>query len=561
MSHGTGAPNCCRLWLPDAILVAGETLHTALLGSTTSNFAHLQKKYPHIHFHVRGTASLALPPFQRLHVEAQCNDPNLLGNVETDLVDLVETACDVAADSIGLSDDQVQDVFEMIRVERCIIDAGLPPQTWAPQAYGLPQERLCPGAMAKRLPQKRQLPVVQPTAPFCPPALPQASLSAPISQAHVAGMSAPPANGSQARAVAPPSDVSAPKQKRARGSRGPWGQAIAKDTAAAWMNRPQDRGDLDEPSTPEMDLDEEDFAVQLGLAFAAVEPPRADQAEAETPAAPSSEVATAASKKPRAAKSAPTKPPPGTPLAAPADAAAPQEVPKAAGDATPAAVPVAPQQAPPAATSSQEEASQGKAPAASVRQKLPPVPVFEAPLKTAGDEVDEGSSSGSSSGSEDEDEGEEEEDMEADEEVEAEGETKEGAEGSIIPAEGRRCRLFKLGEFCCNVSAGLVSGCKEHQELLERFDIDQRIKVDRCRLHLEQAGDQVTVWEFTVAGNKNRAPYKALCDYFVGKDRVGLVDTPSYYMYVVPPGDKFQLGPLKSKSLVGIQVPKDRADS
>lgn len=125
MPNGVGTPSCCRIWLPDAILVAGETLKGALAGTTESNFAHLEKKYPQVRFLVQGIPS-SLSPGQRLHLEAQCGDPSLLEEVEEDLVDLAETACDVAADALGMSDDQVQEVYEAIRVERG--QAGLAPE-------------------------------------------------------------------------------------------------------------------------------------------------------------------------------------------------------------------------------------------------------------------------------------------------------------------------------------------------------------------------------------------------------------------------------------------------
>lgn len=226
----------------------------------------------------------------------------------------------------------------------------------------------------------------------------------------------------------------------------------------------------------------------------------------------------------------------------------------------------------------EEKAEEPKAVSSAGGRKLPPVPVFEnSKASKNGDEADtEGASgkttvddaqmeaetddeegSGSSSGSDDEGE-EEEDDAAEDMEVDAEADGSSGVAEKPVA----RSKLFKLGEFCCNVAISHVSGSKEHEEMLERFNIDQRIKVDRCRLHIEQAGDQVTVWHFIVAGKKGRAPYQALCDYFVEKDRVGLVDTPSYYMYVVPPGGKFlaELGLAASKALVGIQVPKDRAE-
>lgn len=109
---------CCRVWLPDAVLPAGERLRATLEGTDGSNFMHLRRKHRSTKFSVFGTASLALPPWKRLQVVALCVDQVTLEKVEADVLDLVETACDVVADTLGLSDEQVQQAFEDIRVER-----------------------------------------------------------------------------------------------------------------------------------------------------------------------------------------------------------------------------------------------------------------------------------------------------------------------------------------------------------------------------------------------------------------------------------------------------------
>merc|ERR1711933_386759 len=65
--------------------------------------------------------------------------------------------------------------------------------------------------------------------------------------------------------------------------------------------------------------------------------------------------------------------------------------------------------------------------------------------------------------------------------------------------------------------------------------IDQRTKIDHGRSHMDRAGVLATGYHFSAADRKDCAAYDALCDYFVEKQRVGLVQTPSYYVYIVPP--------------------------
>jgi len=58
--------------------------------------------------------------------------------------------------------------------------------------------------------------------------------------------------------------------------------------------------------------------------------------------------------------------------------------------------------------------------------------------------------------------------------------------------------LFKMGEFCCKVVAKFASG-NSNMEKFENnvMQINQRTKMEHCRLHVERAGDRTTVWNFT----------------------------------------------------------------
>jgi len=133
-------------------------------------------------------------------------------------------------------------------------------------------------------------------------------------------------------------------------------------------------------------------------------------------------------------------------------------------------------------------------------------------------------------------------------------------EASEQPAAKAKVKLFKMGEFCCNIVANFVKG-KESKEgaesLTQKLQIDQRTKIDHCRAHMERAGPLATVWHFSAADRKDCAAYDALCDYFVEKQRVGLVQTPSYYVYIVPPTEKYlkELNLPNSNFVVGLQIP------
>merc|ERR1719240_468930 len=123
-----------------------------------------------------------------------------------------------------------------------------------------------------------------------------------------------------------------------------------------------------------------------------------------------------------------------------------------------------------------------------------------------------------------------------------------------------RIKLYKMGEFCCNIVANYVKGNENPEQLQPKLQIDQRTKIDHCRSHMERAGPLATVWHFSAADRRDCIVYDALCDYFVEKQRVGLVQTPTYYVYIVPPTEKYlkDLRLPTSNFVVGLQIPVKR---
>jgi len=120
-----------------------------------------------------------------------------------------------------------------------------------------------------------------------------------------------------------------------------------------------------------------------------------------------------------------------------------------------------------------------------------------------------------------------------------------------------KLKLYKMGEFCCNIVANFVKGNEAPLSMSKKLQIDQRTKIDHCRSHMERAGELATVWHFSAADRKDCGAYDALCDYFVEKVRVGLVQTPTHYVYIVPPTDTYlkELQLPQSNFVVGIQIP------
>lgn len=120
-----------------------------------------------------------------------------------------------------------------------------------------------------------------------------------------------------------------------------------------------------------------------------------------------------------------------------------------------------------------------------------------------------------------------------------------------------KVKLYKMREFCCNIVANFVKGREQSEAITTKLHIDQRTKIEHCRAHMDRAGALATIWHFSAADRRDCAAYDALCDYFVEKGRVGLVQTPGYYVYIVPPTEKYlkDLNLPTSNFVVGVQIP------
>jgi len=155
-------------------------------------------------------------------------------------------------------------------------------------------------------------------------------------------------------------------------------------------------------------------------------------------------------------------------------------------------------------------------------------------------------------------EGEESEDGEDDEIQEVPEEVGE-AEAS------QKLELFKLGAKCCSVVAHFVSGRRAMLPQSQRLDIDQRVRLEHCRKHLQWAGERTTIWHFTLSDLREKVAWTTLCNYFVTRRRVGLAELRGAVVFIVPPDESFafELGlptvetlvKSLSGSLLGLQVP------
>lgn len=160
-----------------------------------------------------------------------------------------------------------------------------------------------------------------------------------------------------------------------------------------------------------------------------------------------------------------------------------------------------------------------------------------------------GSGYGSSSGEDD-----------SSSEEEAEEDEKEAFAEEIVPHKQYRTKFFKGGDYCCDIIAEFVKGSLKIGKLPAKVNIDQRAKFDRCQVHMLEVCQEggFAIWRMKLANADARSSYKTLCDYFIGKDRIGLVETPTYDIYIVPPHDPWTMafGLGKVNEVIGLQVPK-----
>lgn len=88
------------------------------------------------------------------------------------------------------------------------------------------------------------------------------------------------------------------------------------------------------------------------------------------------------------------------------------------------------------------------------------------------------------------------------------------------------------------------------------LDVNQRASVDRLQTHLrrgqsgrggggngegdgEGAAPRFSVWQLGADTQEDGRPYDMLCEYFIEKQRVGLLENASTAIYMVPPLPKY----------------------
>merc|ERR550534_285745 len=116
------------------------------------------------------------------------------------------------------------------------------------------------------------------------------------------------------------------------------------------------------------------------------------------------------------------------------------------------------------------------------------------------------------------------------------------------PKEGRdvRVSLYKMGDFACATSASFLKGDENMRKGFQdsiRLDIDQRTKLEHVISHKARNEGRWAVWRLTPeTTKKGTEAYDELFRYFVDRQRVGLVQTKTAHVYIVPPDPTFLEG-------------------
>jgi len=158
-----GAPKgYCKCWLPEAIFASGQDLKELITGPDGAHFAHVLKKYHNVALKVEGQASLTVPPAQRLHVSMSSEDSELFESAAADVLDLVETVCDMVGEELGMSEDQVEELIQGIRAEKYFEAHGLRTPLPPAKPRGEPSSAPTPAEPVPHVQAQPAAPVVVP---------------------------------------------------------------------------------------------------------------------------------------------------------------------------------------------------------------------------------------------------------------------------------------------------------------------------------------------------------------------------------------------------------------
>mmetsp|Transcript_37715 Transcript_37715/g.87108 ORF Transcript_37715/g.87108 Transcript_37715/m.87108 type:complete len:1671 (+) Transcript_37715:82-5094(+) len=115
----------CKYWLPEKIFLTKQNINDLIAGPGGAHFSHLLKKYPSVDLRIDGQPSTAAPPAHRLHVVMSSEDIEVFESAATDVLDLVETVCDMVGEELGLGDQEAEGLIRDIRAEKYIEANGV----------------------------------------------------------------------------------------------------------------------------------------------------------------------------------------------------------------------------------------------------------------------------------------------------------------------------------------------------------------------------------------------------------------------------------------------------
>jgi len=108
----------CKYWLPEAAFASQQDLKELIAGPGGAHFAHVLRKYPSVDLRIDGQMSAAAPPAHRMHVCMSSEDSDVFEAASTDVLDLVETVCDMVGEELGMSEEQAEKLIQEIRAEK-----------------------------------------------------------------------------------------------------------------------------------------------------------------------------------------------------------------------------------------------------------------------------------------------------------------------------------------------------------------------------------------------------------------------------------------------------------
>ena len=107
----------CKYFLPEAAFNSRQDLRELITGPGGTHFAHVLRKYPTVDLRIEGQSSLSVPPAHRLHVSMSSEDSEVFESASADVLDLVETVCDMIGEELQMGEEYPTWLSVVLRLE------------------------------------------------------------------------------------------------------------------------------------------------------------------------------------------------------------------------------------------------------------------------------------------------------------------------------------------------------------------------------------------------------------------------------------------------------------